>query len=131
MWFLYEPRREKTGFYYAKTKAVTARLISTFVFATQIVQFLLYLYPKCQDSSFLLWMYRPVCVGPGRKPGRPVFSRRCPYWDDLIFSPLNERRNKIYWKSSMACDINSQFTFKPFEQCFTHQNQNSDSLKCF
>ena len=63
----------KPDFTYAKTKAqiscaVTARLISTFVFATQIVQFLLYLYPKCQDSSFLLWMYRPVCVGPGQKP---------------------------------------------------------------
>ena len=25
-------------------------------------------------SSHPLWLYRPVCVGPGRKPRRPVFS---------------------------------------------------------
>ena len=29
--------------------------------------------PKFQASSHLLWLYRPVCVGPGRKPRRPVF----------------------------------------------------------
>ena len=44
------------------------------VFATQIVQFLLYLYPKFQVYCFLLWAYRPVCVRPGRKPRRLVFS---------------------------------------------------------
>ena len=38
-----------------------------FVFATQIVQFSLYLYPKFEYSSFLLCVYRPVCVRPGRK----------------------------------------------------------------
>ena len=27
-------------------------------------------------SSHLLWLYSPVCVGPGRKPRRPVFSQR-------------------------------------------------------
>ena len=55
---LYEPHREKTGFlHYAKTKtqisfAVTAKLISAFVFATRIVQSL-YMYllnPKFQAS---------------------------------------------------------------------------------
>ena len=56
---------------YAKTKkqisfAVTAKLISAFVFATQIVQSLYYLNPKFQASSHLLWLHRPVCVGPGR-----------------------------------------------------------------
>ena len=66
---------------YAKTKAqisfaVTAKLISAFVFATRIVQFLFYLNPKFQASSSFLSMYRSVCVGPGRKPRRPVFSRR-------------------------------------------------------
>ena len=65
---------------YAKTKAqisfaVTAKLISAFVFATRIVQFLFYLNPKFQASSSFLSLYRPVCVGPGRKPRRPVFSR--------------------------------------------------------
>ena len=44
---------------YAKTKtqisfAVTAKLISAFVFATRIVQFLLYLTPKFQAFNLLL-----------------------------------------------------------------------------
>ena len=50
-----------------------------FVFATRIVQFLFYLNPKFQASSSFLSLYRPVCVGPGRKPRRPVFSRRGSY----------------------------------------------------
>ena len=29
--------------------------------------------PKFLVSSHLLWLYSPVCVGPGRKPRRPVF----------------------------------------------------------
>ena len=71
----------KRDFAYAKTKAqisfaVTAKLISAFVFATRIVLFLFFLNPKFQASSLLLRLYRPVCVGPGRKPRRPVFSRR-------------------------------------------------------
>ena len=45
-------------------------------FATRIVHFLFYLNPKFQVSSHLLWLYSPVCVGPGRKPRRPVFSQR-------------------------------------------------------
>ena len=57
----------------------TAKLISAFVFATWIVQFLFYLNPKIQASSHLLWLYSPVCVGPGQKPGRPVFSQRGSY----------------------------------------------------
>ena len=32
-----------------------------------------------QASSHLLWLYSPVCVGPGRKPRRPVFSERGSY----------------------------------------------------
>ena len=69
-----EPRHEKTGFLHMrKTKtqisfAVTAKLISTFVFATQIVQSLYFLNPNFQASSYLVWLYSPVCVGPGRKP---------------------------------------------------------------
>ena len=46
------------------------------VFATRIVQSLFYLNPKFQASCHLLWLYSPVCVGPGRKPRRPVFSQR-------------------------------------------------------
>ena len=62
-----------TSFAYAKTKgqiscAVTAQLISTFVFVTQIVQTLCFLNPKFQASSHLLCLYSSVCVRPGRKP---------------------------------------------------------------
>ena len=69
---------------YAKTKkqiscAVTAQLISAFVSATRIVESLLFLYPKLQASSHLLWLCSPVCVGPGQKPRRPVFSQRGSY----------------------------------------------------
>ena len=34
---------------------------------------------EIQVSSHLLWLYSPVCVGPGRKPRRPVFSQRGSY----------------------------------------------------
>ena len=55
---------------------VTAQLIGAFVFATQIVQVLYLLNQKFQDSSYLLWLYSPVCVGPGPNSRRPVFSER-------------------------------------------------------
>ena len=58
---------------YAKTKtqnsfAVTAKLISAFVFATRIVQSLYFLNTKFHASSCFLCLYSPVCVGPVRKP---------------------------------------------------------------
>ena len=54
-------------FAYAKTKTqislvVTAKLISTFVFATLIVQSLYFLNPKFKASSNLLWLYSLVCI---------------------------------------------------------------------
>ena len=42
--------------------------------ATRIVQSIYFLNPKFQASSHLLWVYSPVCVGPGWKPRRAVFS---------------------------------------------------------
>ena len=63
---------------FAVTAKVTAKLISAFVFATRKVQFLVYLNSKFQASSLLLCLYRLVCIGPGRKPQRPVFSCRGP-----------------------------------------------------
>ena len=59
---------ENRIFAYAKTKtqisfAVTAKLISAFVFATWIVQSLSFLNPKFQVPSHLLWLRSPVCVG--------------------------------------------------------------------
>ena len=55
--------------------AVTTQLISAFVLATKTVQSLSFLNPKFQASSQLLWLYSPVCVGPGRKPRRQIFSQ--------------------------------------------------------
>ena len=68
-------------FAYAKTMtqisfAVTAKLISAFVFAIRIVQSLYYLNAKFQAYSHLLSVYSLVCVGIGRKPPGPVFSQR-------------------------------------------------------
>ena len=53
---------------YMKTKmqiscAVTAQLISIFVLATQIVQFLFFLNLQFQASSLLLWLFGPVYIG--------------------------------------------------------------------
>ena len=77
---VYKSYREKTGFLpMRKQRRRTAKLISAFVFANRIVQFLFFLYPKFQASSLLLRLYSPVCVGPGRKSRRPVFSRRGSY----------------------------------------------------
>ena len=82
---LYESRCEKTGYLHMrKTKtqisfAVTAKLISAFVFATRIVQSLYFLFPKFRASSHLVWLYSPVCVGPARKSRRLVFSQRGSY----------------------------------------------------
>ena len=88
----FEPRWEKTGFLHMrkiKTQisfAVTAKLINAFVFATKIlvVQFLFFLNTKFKSSSHLQWLYSPVCVEPGRKPVRPVFSQRGSYLIELF-----------------------------------------------
>ena len=45
-----------------------------FVFAAQMVHFFFFLIPKFQASIRLLKLHRPVCVRPGRKSQRPVFS---------------------------------------------------------
>ena len=45
-------------------------------FAIRIVQSRYLLNPKFQASSYLLWLYSAVCVRPGWKPRRPVFSQR-------------------------------------------------------
>ena len=69
------------SFAYVKTKAqisctVTAQLISTFVFATLIVQFLSVLNPIYQASIHLLLLYSRVCVRAGQKPQRQAFSQQ-------------------------------------------------------
>ena len=71
---LFEPPHGKTNNLHMRKQRrrsasrKTAKLISAFVFAPRIVQFLFYLNPKFQASSSFLCLYRPVCVGPVRKP---------------------------------------------------------------
>ena len=64
---------ENQHFAYAKTKAqisfaVTAKLISAFVSATWIIQFLYFLNLQFPATSYLLCLYSLVCVRPVRKP---------------------------------------------------------------
>ena len=54
-------------------------MISAFVFATWIAQSRFYLNSKFKASSHLIHLYSLVCVRPGRKPRRPVFSQRGSY----------------------------------------------------
>ena len=77
-----EPPHGKTN------NLVTAKLISAFVFATRLVQFLFYLNPKFQASSYFLCLYRPVYVGPVRKP-HCWFSHEAAQ----IFSPKSSPRS--------------------------------------
>ena len=63
----------KPDFCLCENKAVTAQLISAFIIATQIVQFIYLLIPKFQASSHLMWFYSPVCVEPGRKTPKTGF----------------------------------------------------------
>ena len=88
-----------------KTKAqicftVTAKLISAFVFATQIVQSFYFLYPKFQASSYLLWLYSLVCVGPGRKSGRPVFMQHGSY---EAFKNPGESAGLVHSSQGLCC----------------------------
>ena len=115
---------ENRLFAYAKTKtqisfAVTAKLISAFVFATRIVQSLFFLNAKFQASSHYLWLYSLVCVGPGRKPRRPVFSRGSWYFTNRIFICISvwftrKKKNKAIEFSTITqtrpCNIQRYFT---------------------
>ena len=69
-----------------------SKLISAFVFTIRIVQSLYFLNLKNQASSHLVWLYSPVCVGPGRKPRRPVFSERGSY---MIKSKISDTKNIV------------------------------------
>ena len=113
---------------YAKTKAqisfaVTAKLISTFVFATRIVQFLPYLTPKFQASSLLLKLNRSVCVKPVRKPHR-WFSHEAAQMkrDDLGFLNAHLIRGRFTWMSRVMR--------KP-DFCLIENKGTADQRLCF
>ena len=96
--------RENHSFAYAKT----AQMFSVFIFDTRIEEFILYIYSQFQDSSFLLSLYRPVCVRPGREPRKSVFSRRGSYVP-FLFSQLHFLYHNSYkwiftlWLASQIC----------------------------
>ena len=120
---------ENRIFAYAKTKtqisfAVTAKLISAFVFATRLVQSIYLLNSKFQASSSILCLYSPVCVGPGRKPRRPVFWRRgsniiryAPYF----FCRSAASLHKNYMEGSVSAKINA-FYLKRQQETFQNRN---------
>ena len=81
--------------------AVTAKLISAFVFAKRIVQLLFFFTPKFQASSLLLWLYREFCVRPGRKPRRPIFLASRLMKSPLLF--VQQYLQQKYAISNLNC----------------------------
>ena len=76
--------------------AVTAKLISAFVFATWILQSLFFLKLKFQASSHFLLLCSPVCVGHGRKPQRRVFSQRGSYKEWAYISKQTKHKTIFF-----------------------------------
>ena len=112
----YEPRREKNGFCICEHKdadqlrgnrEADQRLCFRYI---DIVQSLFFLNPKFQASSHLLWLYSPVCVRPGRKPRRPVFSRHGSYLDSLSLA-FNNRTLKFFKKNQQHIFRTLSFSF--------------------
>ena len=86
LYCIIEPLREKTNNLHKLCENKDAdqlrgsrEAISVFVFATWIVQSLYLLNTKFHVSSYLLSLYNPVCVRPGRKPKFLVLSRSGSY----------------------------------------------------
>ena len=75
-------------------------LINAYVFTTQIVQYLLFLNQKFQACCHLVSLYISVCVRPGQKPQRQVFSLRSSInCSDLKFANKHESgfvKTKLY-----------------------------------
>ena len=78
---------------------------------------------EIQASSYLLWLYSPVCVGPGQKPGRPVFSLRGSFRDENLckgllqqhswLQLLNHDKVQLTVKTCLIWAINVKVTKKP------------------
>ena len=52
------------------------------------LQSLYFLNTKFQASSHRLWLFSPVCVEPGLKPRRQIFSRRGSFMSvSVLYSP--------------------------------------------
>ena len=61
---------------------------------------------KFQASSHLLWLYSPVCVGPGQKPRRPVFSEQGSYVHDAAqFVSSEDKTRKCHYYASLESEL--------------------------
>ena len=68
------------------------------------------LLPKYEisSSSNLVWSYSLICVGPGRKPRRPVFSQRGSYTVIFLSLEMDTFRKKSFnfpVKISQFCHV--------------------------
>ena len=72
----YERHQGKTVFLHTRNQRCRSALRYPL---TQIVQSFFFINLKLQASRHILQLYSPVCVGPGQKPRRPVFSQRGSY----------------------------------------------------
>ena len=98
--------------------------LRAFVFATRIVHSLYYLNPKFQASKHLLWLYSPVCVGPGRKPRRTVFSQRGSFLaqlsrrliGELIVYPWSGVRRTSSVRPSVVHNAKTSSSQKPLDR---------------
>ena len=73
---LNESRHEKTYFLHTRNKGqISAFVFTTYVFTTKIEKSLYFCNPKFQTSTHLLRLYSPICIIPGWKAQRQVFSR--------------------------------------------------------
>ena len=96
-----------------------AKLISIFILATRIVQSLYFLNPKFQASSHLLWLYSPVCVGPGRNPRKLVFQQRGSYSLSLY---LNRQFLTLTWTKNRDRGVDTHISRVNIKTCLTHAN---------
>ena len=76
------------------------------IYATRIVQSLSYLNSIFQASSYLLWFHSLVCVGPGRKPRKPVFSQRGSYCLNFQCTPYGTSKSRNAPLASAKIDTN-------------------------
>ena len=91
----------KQGFHKCENKG-TDQLRGNYVFVTRIVQSL---YLKFQAYSHLLWLCSPVCLGPGRKPQKPVFAQRGSYKNGYF----EDLKTKTYIRCAVTVQLNNAF----------------------
>ena len=75
--------------------------------------------PKYQVPSDLQWLPSPVCVGPGRKPRRPVFSERDSYHRFPTVSRGIRRNFRIQFFSIFLHRLSQQMKIAIFDEWCT------------